>query len=376
MWPVDRLASSDASFTRCASPPDSVGGRLAEPHVAEADVDQRLHVPGDGRLVGEELERLLARQVEHVGDRLALEVDVERVAVVAGALAHLARHVDVGQEVHLDLDRAVARARLAAAALDVEREPAGLVAADLGLLGLREQLADVVEHAGVGGRVRPRRAADGRLVDVDDLVELLDARRPSCAGRAGSSSRRLLHQRAQQDVVDRRGLARARHAGDRDEAARAGCRRRCSARLCSRAPLIEIHSSPGSRRSSGMGIVLRPDRYCPVIDFVALEQARRPCPSTRRAPPCSPAPGPMSTTWSARLDRVLVVLDDEHGVAEVAQAVQRLDEAVVVALVQADGRLVEHVEHADEARADLRGQADALRLAARRASPAERSRVR
>ena len=111
--------------------------RLAEAHVAEADVDQRLHVAGDRRLVGEELERLLARQVEHLGDVLALERDVERVAVVAGALAHLARHVDVGQEVHLDLDRAVAGARLAAAALDVEAEPPGQVAADLGLAASR-----------------------------------------------------------------------------------------------------------------------------------------------------------------------------------------------------------------------------------------------
>ena len=62
--------------------------------------------------------------------------------------------------------------------------------------------------------------------------------------------------------------------------------------------------------------------------------------------------------------RLLVVLDDDHGVAEVAQAEQRVDEAPVVALVQADRGLVEDVEHADERRADLRGQADALRLAA------------
>ena len=61
---------------------------------------------------------------------------------------------------------------------------------------------------------------------------------------------------------------------------------------------------------------------------------------------------------------LLVVLHDDDGVAEVAQAQQRLDEAAVVALVQADAGLVEDVEHADERRADLRGEADALRLAA------------
>ena len=164
------------------------GGGLAEPDVAEADVDDRLHVPGDDGLVGEEGQGLLAAHLEDVGDVLALEGDVEGVAVVAGALAHLARHVDVGQEVHLDLDRAVAGARLAPAAGHVEAEPAGQVAADLRLLGLGEQLADVVEHAGVGGRVRPRRAPDRRLVDVDDLVEQLDALDPLVEARAASST--------------------------------------------------------------------------------------------------------------------------------------------------------------------------------------------
>ena len=65
-----------------------------------------------------------------------------------------------------------------------------------------------------------------------------------------------------------------------------------------------------------------------------------------------------------RADGVLVVLDDDEGVAEVAQPDQRLDEPVVVALVQPDGRLVQHVEHADQAGADLGGEPDALRLAA------------
>ena len=151
------------------------GRGLAEAHVAEPDVDERLQMARDRGLVGEELERLLDREVEDIGDVLALERDVEGVAVVARALAHLARHVHVGEEVHLDADRAVARARLAAATLHVEREPARLVAAHLRFLGGREQRADLVEHAGVRGRVRTRRAPDRRLVDVDDLVEVLGA---------------------------------------------------------------------------------------------------------------------------------------------------------------------------------------------------------
>ena len=69
------------------------------------------------------------------------------------------------------------------------------------------------------------------------------------------------------------------------------------------------------------------------------------------------------------------MLDDDERVAEVAQAGQRLDEPVVVALVQADARLVEHVEDADQAGADLGREPDALGLAAgeraRRAVEAE-----
>jgi hypothetical protein len=68
------------------------------------------------------------------------------------------------------------------------------------------------------------------------------------------------------------------------------------------------------------------------------------------------------------VDRRLVVLDDDQGVAEVAQPQQRLDQPLVVALVQPDRRLVEDVEHADQAGADLGGQPDALRLAARQRS--------
>ena len=44
---------------------------------------------------------------------------------------------------------------------------------------------------------------------------------------------------------------------------------------------------------------------------------------------------------------------------------QGADQAVVIALVQADRGLIEHIHHAGQARADLRGQPDALRLAAR-----------
>src|ERR1019366_9298250 len=66
-----------------------------------------------------------------------------------------------------------------------------------------------------------------------------------------------------------------------------------------------------------------------------------------------------------REDGLAIVLDDDDGVAEVTKTRLRLDEARVVARVQADARLVEHVEHADQGRPDLRREPDALPFARR-----------
>ena len=63
-------------------------------------------------------------------------------------------------------------------------------------------------------------------------------------------------------------------------------------------------------------------------------------------------------------DRLLVVLDDDDRVPEVAHRDERVDELAVVLGVEADRRLVEDVEDAHELAADLRREPDPLRLAA------------
>ena len=79
------------------------------------------------------LERLLHVHFQHVVDVLVLEANLQRLAVEALAFADGARHPDVGEEVHLQPIGAVAFARFAAAAGDVEAESARLVAATLRL---------------------------------------------------------------------------------------------------------------------------------------------------------------------------------------------------------------------------------------------------
>jgi hypothetical protein len=118
--------------------------------------------------------RVLDGEVEHVGDRAAAEAHLERLAVEALPLADVARHEDVGEEVHLDLHEPVALARLAAPPLTLnEKRPARSRGSSP--RASREQLAHGREQprctvAGFERGVRPDRA----LVDVDHLVEVLE----------------------------------------------------------------------------------------------------------------------------------------------------------------------------------------------------------
>src|SRR5690348_12920697 len=63
-------------------------------------------------------------------------------------------------------------------------------------------------------------------------------------------------------------------------------------------------------------------------------------------------------------DGIFVVLHDNDRVAEVAQPLQGFQQTRIVALVQADRRLIEHIKHAGQARADLRSKTNALAFAA------------
>ena len=101
---------------------------------------------------------------------------------------------------------------------------------------------------------------------------------------------------------------------------------------------------PGRRRLAGEHVVDRP-----LHDDRAAVDAR---------------PGAHLHQVVGGADGVLVVLDDDDRIADVAQALERGDHLHVVLRVQADARLVEHVEHPHQPRPDLRGQSDPLRLAA------------
>ena len=139
-----------------------------------------------------------------------LNSHLQRLAIEALAVADVAGHVDIRQELHFDAQLALALAGLAAAAVHVEGEAPGLVAAHLALRQLGEELADLVEHAGVGARIGARRAPDGGLVDVDDLVEMLDAVDALVFAGLGARAHQLVRQGVVQHLGHQGGLAAAR----------------------------------------------------------------------------------------------------------------------------------------------------------------------
>ena len=114
--------------------------------------------------------------VEHVGNALAFVAYFQSFAVVAFAVADFAVDIHIGKEVHLNGAYSGTFAVFAAASTHIEREPAGFVAADAGTGELGEERADVVEDANIGGGIAARSAADGRLVDFNNFVDMLDTR--------------------------------------------------------------------------------------------------------------------------------------------------------------------------------------------------------
>ena len=161
------------------------GGGLAQLHVPQPHVLQGLDALIQPGQVLEKGEGLLHRHLQNLVDVFALVAHLQGLPVVPLAFAHLAGHVDVGQEVHLDFQQPVPGAGLAPSAPDVEGEPAGAVAPGLGVLGGGKQLPDVVEQSRVGGGIGAGGAADGGLVDGDHLVQMLDALHAVVPPRAG-----------------------------------------------------------------------------------------------------------------------------------------------------------------------------------------------
>ncbi len=175
VWPVDGRPNSAASLIRCDFAAGKRRRRLPQREIAEAHVGERRHQPANRLVILKKLDRLVDAHRQHVGDRFAAVANGKRLPIESGTVTNRAGDLEIGQKIHRDPPHALPFALLATAPLGVEAEPADAVAALPRLLRVGEDRADFVPHAGIGGRVRPRRATDRRLIDLDQPIELRDA---------------------------------------------------------------------------------------------------------------------------------------------------------------------------------------------------------
>ena len=104
-------------------------------------------------------------------------------------MANLAGHVNIGQEVHLNCDGAIAGTILAAATFNVKAKATLLISTHLGLGSLREKRTDFIEYAGVGRRVRSWRTPDRWLINVHNFIQQINA--SNCAVTTRDNSRTI-----------------------------------------------------------------------------------------------------------------------------------------------------------------------------------------
>ena len=240
------------------------------------------------------------------------------------------------------------------------------------LLGLGQggkEIADSVEGLDVGDRIGARSSADRGLVHQNDVVdEIVAFEFAPVWGRRRLPVGLLLGggQGLKQHVMQQRGFARSGHARDGDQHSqghgevdifeivrpRAGDLDLPRARLASRRGKLDAEFAGEVASGQGTGrlqyFVVASDR-----DHLAAALSR--------------AGAEIENAIRGAHD-IGIVLDHQDGVSQVAQVVQNLDQAMSVAAVQSDGRLVQHVQRPYQPRAQRSRQLDALGLAARKES--------
>ena len=194
---------------------------------------------------------------------------------------------------------------------------------------------------------------------MDDLVELIQAGHPGVFAGNLPCPVELVREHPIQDVVDEGRLAGAAHPGDGGEDAERERHGDVLQIVRARAfdndlPfLVQRSSFLRGRNRLPAGQVIACDRLG-VGDELGIR------PGVHDVPAVLPRAGTDVDDPVRGADGVLVVFDDDQRVAQVAEFEQRLDEAVVIALVQTDAGFVKHVQHPGEAGTDLGRQPDPL----------------
>ncbi len=371
-----------ASFRRCASPPDQRRRGLAQREVAQAQLVQRVQAGARLLQAGRGRARLVHGHGHELGQRaagilaaLGGAVDAGGFRGVARASAHGAGDVHVGQELHVQADGARAVAFGAAQLPRVVGEVARLQPGCLGV-GRARRRRDAARRArrsrwpryertfepmGVASMrfARSMPAASMRLTWEGSFALLAFA---TSAGMRLSSTSVVLPEPDTPVTAVRRPRGMATSSGFTV----------CSASVASSMLPWANTSAAGTR--SRTRTVSSPERKPPISEAgFRLYLGKRPL---RDDPPAVSARArphlhePVCGGQDAR-----VVVHHDHRVAVGEQIAHHLDEPVDVGGVQADGRLVQHVQHAGGSVAHGAGQLHALALSGgQRGAPRDRAR--
>ena len=146
--------------------------------------------------------------------------------------------------------------------------------------------------------------------------------------RACGCGRGLRRQRRVEDLVDQRALAGAGDAGDAGEVRRAGTQTSTSFRLCCVAPRTLEPAAAAGRRSAGHGrCVVAPGEVLAGERVLGRPAISCGVPSATTLAAVLAGAGPDVDDVVGGADGLLVVLDHDDRVAQVAQAQQGRDQA-------------------------------------------------
>lgn len=345
--------------------------RLSEGNVSETDVDEHLEHPRDSGKRRKEREGFLAGHRKHFGNGFPFEFHFERFGIVPASLAGFAFDVDVGKEVHFDLLHSRAFAYFATPPLGVEGEPPRSVSAFFRFEGGGEHLPYVGEKPSVGGDVGVGRASDGRLVDDDGLVQVVHSPDFPAFSRIGKG---VLPETPKhpvgKDIHYERRFSGTRNARDRRKDSEGNfyvevfqivlaCAEDFDVSRRSPVPLGKTYAL--APREIGSGLAIGRQYFVEGSGKHDL------------APVLSGARTDVDDMVGGFHD-VFVVFDDDDGIADFGELFQIGDEKVVIAGMEAYGRLVQDVDDAFQAGSDLSGEPDALGFPSRKGVRAARER--
>ncbi len=203
----------------------------------------------------------------------------------------------------------------------------------------------------------------GRWIDEHHVVELAFAQRSWQASGSSAAFFSRWQSSGLERILDERALASPAHAGHDAEQSQRKLHRYVLqiVSLCAGQAdptVARLSASLRHRGSSADGKIIAGQAG----QALCIDR----CGSSLKTQACrqrSPAPGPISTTWSATLMMFSSWSTTMTVLAAVPEPLDDADQPGRVVRMQTGGRLVENIQQIDQAAAERRGQRDALRLA-------------